>query len=160
MRPRLWIGALLLAFAVFAAADFRPASGQKESEASGPAAKIISLENKWNEAYKQRDVAAMNSLLSNDFLITIEDGSTYSKTGYIAHCGDKSTVVDISEFSDMRVRMHGNTAVLTGQYHEKGVSGGKPYEYHDRMTDVWMLIDGRWQVIASHYSIPVKGASA
>jgi hypothetical protein len=32
----------------------------------------------------------------------------------------------------------------------------KPYEFHDRMTDVWMLIDGRWQVIVSHYAIPVK----
>jgi hypothetical protein len=50
--------------------------------------------------------------------------------------------------------MHGNAAVVTGAYHEKGISKGKPYEYRDRFTDVWMNINGRWQVIASHYSIP------
>jgi len=50
--------------------------------------------------------------------------------------------------------MHGNAAVVTGAYHEKGVSGGKPYDYHDRFTDVWMNINGKWQVIASHYSLP------
>jgi len=52
--------------------------------------------------------------------------------------------------------MHGTTAVVTGAYHEKGNSGGKRYEYHDRLTDVWMKIDGRWQVISSHYSVPLR----
>ena len=102
----------------------------------------------------------MNSLLADDFLITIEDGSTFSKAGYIAHCSDKNTRVEVSEFVEMKVRVRGNTAVVIGQYHERGESSGKPYEYHDRMTDVWIMIDGRWQVVASHYSIPVKGASA
>jgi ketosteroid isomerase-like protein len=58
--------------------------------------------------------------------------------------------------SDVKVRTHGNTAIVTGAYREKGTSRGKPYEYHDRLTDVWMLIEGRWQVIASHYAIPAK----
>ena len=52
--------------------------------------------------------------------------------------------------------MHGNTAVVTGAYHEKGTEKGKPYEYRDRFTDVWMNIKGRWQVIASHYSTPAS----
>jgi ketosteroid isomerase-like protein len=146
---------LALAAALYACVAL-PLAAQKESET----AKITALENKWNASYKTRDVSAMNALLADDFLITIEDGSTYSKTGYIAHCNDKNTRVDISEFVDMKVRVRGNTAVVTGQYHEEGVSSGKAYVYHDRMTDVWMLIDGRWQVVASHYSIPVKGASA
>ena len=50
--------------------------------------------------------------------------------------------------------LKGKTAVVTGAYHEKGISKGKPYEYRDRFTDVWMNKNGRWQVIASHYSIP------
>ena len=36
-------------------------------------------------------------------------------------------------------------------------SNGKPYEYHDRLTDVWMKRGGKWQVVASHYSVPFKG---
>jgi ketosteroid isomerase-like protein len=120
------------------------------------ASKILALENKWNEAYKQGDVTTMNSLLADDFIITVEDGATFSKAGYIAHSADSDNHVLISEMSDLKVRMHGNTAVVTGAYHEKGISNGKPYEYHDRLTDVWMMIDGRWQVIASHYAIPVK----
>ena len=78
-----------------------------------------------------------------------------SKLGYLAHNGDSSVHVELSEMSDAKVRTHGNTAVVTGAYHEKGKNKGKPYEYRDRFTDVWMNLDGKWQVIASHYSIPV-----
>jgi ketosteroid isomerase-like protein len=126
------------------------------AQGSDAAAKILALENKWNTAYQQRDVAAMSSILADDFIITVEDGNTYSKSGYIAHAGDTRTKVDVSELLDMKVRLHGNTAVVTGQYHEVGTEKGKRYEYHDRLTDTWMFLDGRWQVIASHYSVPIK----
>ena len=150
MKAKLLLAAVL--FFVISAANFS-APQQKSDVAS----KIIALENKWNEAYKQGDVATMNSLLADDFIITVEDGMTFSKTGYIAHSGDSENHVLISEMSDLKVRVHSNTAVVTGAYHEKGTSNGKPYEYHDRLTDVWMMMtDGRWQVIASHYAIPAK----
>ncbi len=120
------------------------------------AAYVRSLELQWTESYKQRQVGILSSLLADDFVITIEDGSTYSKTGYISHSAEPSVHVDVAEMSDIKVRMHGNIAVLTGAYHERGESGSKPYEYHDRFTDVWMKSGGKWQVIASHYSVAVK----
>jgi len=126
---------------------------QQKSDAGS---KVLGLEAKWNEAYKRGDIATMNSLLADEFIITVEDGRTFSKAGYIAQTGGGTTLVEVSEMSDLKVRIHGNTAVVTGAYHEKGTIKGKPYEYRDRFTDVWMLIDGRWQVIASHYSIPVQ----
>ena len=118
--------------------------------------KILTLEKKWAEAYKHRDISILSSLLAEDFVITVEDGTSYGKEGYISHSADTSVKVETAELSGLKVRMHGTTAVVTGAYHEKGNSGGKRYEYHDRLTDVWMKIDGRWQVISSHYSVPFK----
>ena len=126
---------------------------QQKSEV---AAKLLALESKWNEAYLKSDIAALNSLLSDDFIITIEDGSTFSKAGYIARCGNPNIQVQLSEMSDLKVRMHGNTAVVTGAYHERGLDQGKPYEFRDRFTDIWMNLDSRWQVVASHYAMPQK----
>ncbi len=117
---------------------------------------IRSMELKWTESYKQRQVDMLASLLADDFVITVEDGNTYGKTGYISHSVEPSTHVEVAEMSDLKVRMHGDAAVVTGAYHERGVSNGKAYEYHDRLTDVWMKNGGKWQVVASHYSVPVK----
>jgi ketosteroid isomerase-like protein len=150
MKANFLLAAVLLALTAVAT----PSAPQQKSES---ATKILTLENRWNDAYKQGDITTMNSLLADDFVITVEDGTTFSKAGYIAHGADSDNRVLISEMSELKVRMHGNTAIVTGAYHEKGTSGGKSYEYHDRLTDVWMLMaDGRWQIIASHYSILAK----
>lgn len=131
-------------------------AGTSPAQEKSDAAIVRALELKWTESYKERSIDILSSLLAEDFVITIEDGSIYSKAGYISHSADGSTKVQVAELSDLKVRMHGDTAIVTGAYHEKGESNGKPYEYHDRLTDVWMKAGGKWQVVASHYSVPSK----
>ena len=143
------VSLLVLASLAVWALDFAVA----QNKSGTPASQVLALEKKWNEVYKRGDISAMDSLLADDFIITVEDGSTFSKPGYIARSGDSSVHVEISEMSDLQVRIHGNTGVVTGAYHEKGTERGKSYEYRDRFTDVWMNLNGRWQVIASHYSL-------
>jgi ketosteroid isomerase-like protein len=121
------------------------------------ASEILNLEARWCESYKDRNITNLSNLLADEFFITVEDGTTYAKPGYIAHTRDMSIHVIIAEMSDLKCRVHGNTAVVTGSYHEKGTSKGKIYEYHDRFTDVWINNNGKWQVLASHYSVPFQG---
>jgi len=154
MRTPMKIRTSLLIFILGTFAVWALGSATAQSKPDSAASKILGLEDKWNAAYKRGDVATMGSLLAEDFIITVEDGSTFSKSGYIAHNGDSTVHVEVTEMSGQNVRMHGNTAIVTGAYHEKGVSDGKPYEYRDRFTDVWMNRNGSWQVVASHYSIP------
>ncbi len=124
------------------------------AQESADAATIRAMETKWADSYKNRQVDVLSSLMSDDYVITMEDGSVFGKVGFISHTAQPSEHVDISEFSDLKVRMHGDAAVVTGSYHEQGQSGGKAYEYRDRMTDLWMKVDGKWKLVASHYSIP------
>ena len=113
------------------------------------------LESKWVDAYKQRRIAAVAALLAEDYVITLEDGSTYGKVGFISYNAGPLRV-DIADLTDVRIRMHENIAVLTAAYHERGEFSGKSYDYHDRLTDVWMKSGGKWQLIASHYSVPAS----
>ena len=147
MASRLTLG-LLLCLTISLAAQ----------EPAGAAAQVRRLEEKWTAAYKERNIDILSTLLTEDFVITVEDGSTYSKAGYITHSADPTVKVEIAELSDLRVRVRGGgmIAVVTGAYHEKGLSNGRPYEYHDRLTDVWVRTGNGWRVLASHYSVPVK----
>jgi len=120
------------------------------------AAAVRGLEMKWAESYKQHSIDILSSLLADDFTITVEDGNVYSKAGYISHTADSKVHVQIAELFDLKVRFHGDVAIVTGSYHEKGESEGKGYEYHDRLTDVWVKSAGKWQVVSSHYSVPFK----
>lgn len=129
---------------------------QPPTSPSAEEARILALEKNWTEAYKQHSISTVTSLLAEDFIITVEDGRTFGKMGYIAHTADSSVQVDVAEESDLRVHMHGNVAIVTGAYHEVGSSRGKRYEYRDRLTDVWMKTAGQWQLVAAQYSVPVQ----
>lgn len=121
------------------------------------AAEVRKMEEKWTVAYKERDIDILSTLLTEDFIITVEDGATYSKAGYITHSADPTVHVEVAEQSDMRVRVRGGMlAVVTGAYHERGQSNHKPYEYYDRFTDVWVRVGNGWRVVCSHYSVPKK----
>jgi ketosteroid isomerase-like protein len=119
-------------------------------------AAVRALELQVMESYKERKIDELASLLDEDFVITFEDGSTFSKTGYISYSATPSVKIDVAEMSDLKVRMHGNTAILTGGYHERGDNKGKAYDYRDRFTDVWIKSGGKWRLAASHYGVPTK----
>ena len=127
-------------------------AAQEESES----AKVRTLEVRLMESYKERQIDLLASLLDDEFVITFEDGSTYGKTGYISYSATPSVRVDVAEMSDVKIRMHGDTAILTGAYHERGDNKGKAYDYRDRFTDVWMKTGGKWRLVASHYGVPTK----
>lgn len=147
MRARIFSA---FALCLLGAIGVRNFAQEKPDEAA-----IRALESKWIDAYKQRQIATVASLLADDYVITLEDGSTFGKVGFISYNAG-SLRVDLAEASDLKIHMHDNIAVVTGAYHERGVQGGKPYDYHDRLTEVWMKTGGKWQLIASHYSLPVK----
>jgi ketosteroid isomerase-like protein len=147
MRTRLFLFAVL---GLLGSLCVPAISQEKSNEAT-----IRGLEAKWADAYKQRKVGELADLLADDYVITTEDGTTYSKVGFVSFSMGPIRV-DASELSDLKIRMHDNVAVVTGLYHESGETAGKPYDYRDRLTDVWMKIGGKWQLIVSHYSLPSK----
>jgi len=144
--------AVITAVLCMAALPHLPARAQ-EPTGTG---EIRTLELKMLDCYKQRQVEVFAAVLDEDFVITFEDGSTYSKTGYLSYSASSSTHVELADISEMKIRMHGDTAVVTGVYHEKGVDNLRTYDYHDRFTDVWMKKSGKWRLVAAHYSVPTK----
>jgi ketosteroid isomerase-like protein len=140
----------ILALACVVSAWPTPVNAQQASDVDT----VRALELKWAEAYKLRQFDLLSSYLDEDCVSTFEDGSVFGKLGLISYIARPSVHVEVAEMSDLKIRMHGATAVVTGAYHEQGDTDGKRYDYHDRFTDVWMKVRGNWKLIASHYSIP------
>jgi ketosteroid isomerase-like protein len=118
--------------------------------------KIIAMENLWNRAELNNDAPAVQLLLADDFVMTVAEGTLYNKSQIVASVADKSYRPEALQSSDMTVHYYGNTAVVTGAYYEKGVDKGKPWVRRGRFTDTWMNLNGRWQCIASHFSVKPK----
>ena len=55
--------------------------------------------------------------------------------------------------AEVRVRVYGNAAVETGRSTMVGQDRGKAVPRENRFTRVWVMTDGRWQLVANHYSL-------
>jgi ketosteroid isomerase-like protein len=118
--------------------------------------RVIAMENAWNQAELHNDGAAVELLLADDFVMTVAEGTVLNKTQIVASVKDKSYHPDVLQSTDIVVHPYGNTAIVTGAYHEKGVDKGKPWERRGRFTDTWIYMNGRWQCVASHFSVKPK----
>ncbi len=124
--------------------------------AAQDSSKVIAMENLWNRAEMSNDAPAVRLLLADDFVMTVAEDMLYNNAQIVASVADKSYRPEALQSSGMVVHSYGNTAVVTGTYYEKGVDKGKPWERRGRFTDTWMNLDGRWQCIASHFSVKPK----
>ena len=118
--------------------------------------RILALENAWNNAELHNDAAAVQMLLADDFVMTVAEGKLYNKAEILATVKDKSYSPELLESSGMVVHPYGHTAIVTGVYHEKGIDKGKSWERRGRFTDTWVFLDGKWQCVASHFSVRPK----
>ncbi|MBA3963197.1 MAG: nuclear transport factor 2 family protein [Chthoniobacterales bacterium] len=58
----------------------------------------------------------------------------------------------VFENREMRPRIYGDTAVVTGRTKVKATIEGKPYETDVAFTDTLVRIDGQWFGVAGHVS--------
>ena len=119
--------------------------------------KLIALENAWNQAQIHRDGKALDTLIGEKFVYTDTDGTVMDKARFIADVQDPTYQASVVANTDVEVYFYPGVAVVTGAYHAKGKSQGKPYDHHGRFTDTWIFVDGFWQCVASHTNlIPTK----
>jgi ketosteroid isomerase-like protein len=53
----------------------------------------------------------------------------------------------------MRVQTFGQSALVVGVYHEKGVKNGKPYLHNGRFIDAWVRRGDGWVCVTSQSTL-------
>lgn len=62
----------------------------------------------------------------------------------------KASGDDWNELSELKIRVDGDTAIVTGVNHVKGNDDkAVPYDLRVRFTDTWIKRDGHWQAWAT-----------
>jgi hypothetical protein len=117
---------------------------------------LVALERMWNQAQVSRDAAAVASMIGDRFVNTEYDGEVSNRGKFLAEFADPKFAPSVMSIQNVEVEMYTSTAVVTGDYHTKGLYGGKPYEHFGRFTDTWVFQDGKWLCVASHSSLVKK----
>jgi ketosteroid isomerase-like protein len=118
----------------------------------GPDA-VKAAEKAWAAATVKGDEATLKQVLADDLSYTHSNGETDTKAVFIDNLKTGVRRYHRLDHEGMEVKMYGNTAVLraTAQV-ETSQKGGKPAPAHLRFIHVWILQNGRWQMVA-HQSL-------
>ena len=116
-------------------------------------ARVVSLENAWNEAEKHKDAKAIDGLLAATFSYTDSDGLFMNKQQYLASSKEAGYRPDQIVNDSMNVQGYEHAVVVTGTYREKGAEKGKAYSRRGRFTDMCVQEYGVWLCAASHESL-------
>ena len=137
------------AAAVWIAAAVLPAAAQSSLKFDGDRAKIMALENAWNQAEERGDTKGLEQLFDDSLIYIDQDGSLKTKAEFLASvkASVKSTPAQLQTESVL-VNTYGSVAIVSGVYILKGVRAGKPYVKRGRFLDTWLYKDNVWRCVA------------
>ena len=150
-----------IAFAVCVVVFLFAVGAQAQTPAQTETGKVeqelIKIEKGWADGMVKLDLAFLDRILAEDYLYTDFDGNVFTKAQNLASLKSGEDVVTSAVNDEIKVRVYGDAAVVTGRWTGKETIKGRDVSGQARWTDTFIKRDGRWQCVATHSSkIPQK----
>ncbi len=110
---------------------------------------LLQMEHDWSDADVKKDPVALNRILAEDWIGIDFQGTTMTKADVMKDLKSDLTATDSTELREMRVRVFGNTALISGRDIEKSQYKGRDSSGVYVWTDVFVQRNGRWQAVSS-----------
>jgi ketosteroid isomerase-like protein len=108
---------------------------------------IQDLEDQWKNATLAGDVAAMDKLLSEDYVGISQTGQINTKAMQLDRIRTRTVVVQQMSLSDIKIKVVGAVAIVTSRATVQGTSDGADITGDFRYTRVYQrLPSGAWKI--------------
>ena len=123
---------------------------------------VAALDTKYQAAVKSNDAAAMNQILGDDFVLVTGRGKVSSKADLIESARKKEVTYERQdeEPGTQKVRVWGDTAVVTALLWIKAEQGGKPTDYKLWFSDTYVRTPAGWRYVFGQASLPLPQAES
>jgi ketosteroid isomerase-like protein len=125
-----------------------PARGQGASAGPSVEDQIKKMEKDRAAAVVKGDVAAIEGLTSDDYTLINANGQLSDKATTMNNIKTGNIKLTANEVSDLKVRVYGDTAVVTGKSNAKGTISGRELKGPVMFTRVYVKKNGKWQSVA------------
>ena len=141
---------MICALSLFTATDLN-ASSEEDVKT------VAALDTKYQAAVKSNDAATMDQILADDFVLVNGRGKVSSKADLIESARKKEITYERQdeEPGTQKVRVWGDTAVVTALLWIKAVQGGKPIDYKLWFSDTYVRTPTGWRYVFGQASLPL-----
>lgn len=111
---------------------------------------ILRITDTWPKALVEKDITAIKCIIAEDEVTFIEsDGTHFDRSQYIARVRNANPL-DSVEYTNRKIRVFGDVAVLTGRSVVKGRRDGEKFTNPYSVSDIFVKQqDGSWRVISA-----------
>jgi len=114
----------------------------------------------FGRAFVEADVPVVRSMLTEDYVhVNGGSGNVIDRERWLAWIASRRVeldrgdlVIDTYRVDEVKVEMHGETAIVTGVVHSTGRRRSEAFTSRIRFTNVWTEQDGVWRRAAFHDS--------
>jgi len=153
MRRTLVIAALVLTATSIALGQNQSASRDHRSSVEQA---IRQLDGERIQAQIGADTVALDRIYADDFIGVGPSGTVRTKPQVISDFTSGDLKFQSITTDEVQVRVYENAAVETGLSTMVGQDKGKTVPRDTRFTRVWVKQQGRWRLVANHYSLRVS----
>jgi len=124
------------------------AGGPQQSQDTPDVKELLRLESVWNQAHATGDASALERLWADDIEITVPRMPVMSKADALGFARSGRMSFQRYFTSSLKVRVYGDTAVVSGRLQRTRTLNGKTIDDDWRFTKVYVRSARRWQVVA------------
>jgi ketosteroid isomerase-like protein len=108
---------------------------------------VAALDTEYQAAVERNDADTMARILLDDFVLVVGNGTVYTKTDLLKSARAKDIVWEhqVEEPGTQRVRVWGDTAVVTAKLWLKGAGGGKAIDKKLWFSDTYVRTPQGWR---------------
>jgi ketosteroid isomerase-like protein len=110
---------------------------------------VMQLENERTPALVKGDTAFIERVYADDYMVTGANGVVRDKAAVIADMKSGAQTFESMTNDVAKVRVYGDTAVVTGRATQKGQYKGQPSASPTAFTRVYVRRNGQWQLVAN-----------
>src|SRR5262245_770586 len=118
-----------------------------DASGSEAEAELLALERQFGQAVINGDQEALERLVSDDWVIIGPEGKVIPKTACLAVLESGALTHSAMDLDETRVRVYGDTALVTGRATATGTFQGQAFTTRERSTDVFVRQQGRWRCV-------------
>jgi len=123
---------------------------------------VAALDTMYQAAVKANDVAIMDQILADDFVLITDRGASLTKADLIKEARGKRTIYEHQEEEEgtQKVRIWRDTAVVTALLRIKGTRDQNPFDYKVWFSETYVRTATGWRYVFGQASIPLPKPDA
>jgi hypothetical protein len=111
---------------------------------------VIAVMDKFDQGWKEKNAALVDSVLSPHYLYFTQSGKTFNRASIVATAGSSDYSLQTMERDNLTIQLEGNTAVVNTIWKGKGAYHGENFDDRQRCSVTIVKLNGQVRILAEH----------